>query len=465
VLVRSRALPACVLGLALLGAGALPAGAEGKTVHVIRGAGFGHGIGMSQWGAYGFAERGRSYREILAHYYRGTELSKAAGRTIRVLLQSGVGTVSFKGARSADGKRLNPRRTYRATRYGLTQVELRTTRGTRVGRFDAPLVVRSADDALTLVGTAIGGRRNGTYRGFLEIRPSTFSGLVAVNAVGLDDYVRGVIPSEVPASWPEEALKAQAVAARTYALATDAGGAVFDQYPDTRSQVYGGRDVEQPATNAAAEATAGEVLRHDGEIATTYFFSTSGGRTENVENVFYGSEPKPYLVSVEDPYDDRSPRHRWRLRLSQATMQRRLGGLVKGRFRRIKVTRRGESPRIVWASVEGTRGRTRVRGMTLRARLGLYDTWASFSRVTTKRSLAARVAGGSPRLAPLALEGTFEPRPRGGAVVVERRTRRGWRRVGRARVGADGSFRAEVRAPGVYRVRDGAVAGPAVTLR
>lgn len=463
MLVRLRALLPGVLGLSLLGAG-LPAGAEGATVHVIRGAGFGHGVGMSQWGAYGLAERGRDYREILAHYYRGTELSTAKGKTIRVLLQSGVRTVSFKGARSADGKRLNPRRTYRATRYGLTQVELRTTRGTRIGRFRAPLTVRAADEALTLVGTAIGGRRNGRYRGFLEIRPSTFSGLVAVNGVGLDDYVQGVIPGEVPPSWPAEALKAQAVAARTYALATDAGGAVFDQYPDTRSQVYGGLDAEQPATNAAARATAGEVLRYDGEIATTFFFSTSGGQTENVENVFYGSQPRPYLVSVEDPYDHHSPRHRWRLRMSQRTMQAKLGDLVKGRFRRIKVTRRGESPRIVWANVEGTRGRTRVRGATLRARLGLYDTWASFSRVTTKRSSRASAAGG-PRRAPLALEGTFDPRPRSGAVVVERRTGRGWRRVGRAAVAADGSYRAEVRKAGVYRVRSGAVVGPAVTLR
>ncbi|MEX2195888.1 MAG: SpoIID/LytB domain-containing protein [Thermoleophilaceae bacterium] len=369
-----------VLAMLVVPAALAPASAHGAYTHIVRGAGFGHGIGMSQYGAFGFARQGSGYREILAHYYRGTELSTAGDSKVRVLLQSGRETVSFKGATRAPGKRLNPRRTYRATRRGFTQVELRTTRGTRVGRFDAPLVVTSADDAIRLGGTAIGGVRNGRYRGSLEIRPSTFRGLVAVNAVPLDGYVQGVIPDEVPPSWPAEALKAQAVAARTYALATDAGGAVFDQYPDTRSQVYGGLNAETPTTNAAARDTAGEVLRHGGRIATTFFFSTSGGRTENVENVFHGSEPVPYLVSVEDPFDDASPRHRWRLTFSQREMQAKLRGLVKGRFRRIKVLRRGASPRIITAEIHGSRGRTRVRGTTLRARLGLYDTWASFSR-------------------------------------------------------------------------------------
>jgi stage II sporulation protein D len=359
----------------------VPASAHGAYTHVVRGAGFGHGVGMSQYGALGFAQNGAGYRQILAHYYRGTELSSAGDRKVRVLLQAGRDTVSFKGATRAPGTRLNARRTYRAVRRGFSQVELRTTRGTRVGRFDAPLVVTSANDAITLGGTAIGGVRNGRYRGSLEIRPSTFSGLVAVNAVSLDSYVQGVVPDEVPPSWPAAALQAQAVAARTYALATDAGGATFDQYPDTRSQVYGGLNAETPATNAAIRSTTAEVLRYDGRIATTYFFSTSGGRTENVENSFPGASPTPYLVSVEDPYDEVSPRHRWRLTFSQRQMQSRLRGLVKGRFRRIKVVKRGVSPRIIAAEVHGSRGRTRVSGATLRARLGLFDTWATFSRV------------------------------------------------------------------------------------
>ena len=98
-----------------------------------------------------------------------------------------------------------------------------------------------------------------------------------------------------------------------YALATDAGGPQFDQYPDTRSQVYAGFDGEQPALDAAVEATANQVLRYAGKIAVTYFFSTSGGETEDIQNVFYGAAPQPYLVGVKDPYDDVSPRHRWQM--------------------------------------------------------------------------------------------------------------------------------------------------------
>ena len=183
------------------------------------------------------------------------------------------------------------------------------------------------------------------------------------------------------------------MAARSYALATDAGGRIFDQYPDTRSQVYKGVSGEHPRTSAAVRATTGEVVRHRGRVATTFFFSTSGGRTENVENSFLGSSPAPYLKSVRDPYDGASPLHRWTLRFTASQTASRLRGLVRGRFRGIDVIRRGRSPRIVTAMIRGSRGSTRVTGPTLRARLGLYDTWAYFSR--SRRASAA--AGASVR--------------------------------------------------------------------
>src|SRR3954449_12137242 len=107
-------------------------------------------------------------------------------------------------------------------------------------------------------------------------------GLMAVNTVDLDGYVKGVVPGEVPASWPAEALKAQAVAARTYAMTTDAGGTTFDQYADTRSQVYRGVAAETPSTDAAVAQTKGQVVTYGGQPVTTYFFSTSGGETEDV---------------------------------------------------------------------------------------------------------------------------------------------------------------------------------------
>ena len=121
---------------------------------------------------------------------------------------------------------------------------------------------------------------------------------------------RASCPAESPASWPAEALKAQAIAARTYAITT-AKSADFDQYADTRSQVYGGVGVETAATNAAVAATRGQVVTYNGQPVVTYFFSTSGGRTEDVENTSLGDEPQPWLKSVDDAYDDVSPRHRW----------------------------------------------------------------------------------------------------------------------------------------------------------
>ena len=448
---------------------AVPA-SQAATRHVVRGAGWGHGIGLSQFGARGLAEHGRGYREILGHYYNGTAVTAAAesDRTIRVLLQSGREQIAFSGATRAPGERLDPDRRYRARAHGFSQVELRTAGGELVGRFDAPLRVSNPGDVVLLGGTAINGVRDGRYRGALEIRPAVFGGLGAVNALSLDDYVRGVIPGEMPTSWHEEALKAQAIAARSYAIATNRGGGVFDQYPDTRSQVYRGFGSETPRSNAAVDHTAGEVVTYQGRVIATYFFSTSGGRTENIENVFYSATPQPYYTSVQDPYDDASPRHRWRVAFTQRRMQALLGGLVKGRLRRVKVVRRGASPRVVWADVLGTRGRTRVRGATLRTELGLYDTWAHFTTVSSegRRSIAgSAIARRFLPLPPRELIGRIVPRPRSGRIIVERRTADGWRAAVRGGTTGRGSYRVFLRSPGTYRVRAGAVTGPAVRIR
>jgi stage II sporulation protein D len=437
----------------------VPASALGATRHVVRGAGYGHGVGMSQYGAYGFARQGSGYRAILAHYYRGTELGQADTRTIRVLLRANASALSFEGASDAGGRRLDLDRRYTVV---LREGELELRSGDeRLGRFVAPLTVSGPDGGLRLLGRALNGVEGGVYRGALELRPSDGGGLTAVNSVGLDAYLQGVVPGEVPSTWPEEALRAQAVAARSYALATDRGGALFDHYPDVRSQVYRGVTGERDTTNRAVADTAGEVLRYGGFIATTFFFSTSGGRTENVENVFRASGPKPYLVSVDDPFDGASPRHRWSLSFTQRQMQRKLRGLVKGRFRRVKVTRRGASPRIVDAQVMGSRGATPVPGTVLRARLGLPDTWAYFARVSTRRSRGARLARVVGRRQ---LVAEFAPAPRRGPVVA-RRERGRWVAAGRLRPRADGRFSFGLRRPGRYRVVADGFAGPSVRVR
>jgi stage II sporulation protein D len=443
-----------------------PAEAEGATRHIVRGAGFGHGIGMSQYGAYGFAQNGRGYREILSHYYRGSHISRASSRAVRVILQPNDPYVRFRGATRAGGERLRPEETYvarPAVRGGLT---LRTAAGKLLGRFSSPLRVSRRGHALRLLGPALNGVSSGLYRGAIELT-TDLGGVSAVNVIGMDPYLQGVVPGEMPSSWHMEALKAQAVAARSYALATRKPSGVFDQYPDTRSQVYRGVTGESPRSSLAVRETSGEILSYGSTVVVAYYFSTSGGQTENVENSFLGSLPRPFLVSVPDPYDGISPRHRWRLTFSQGSLQRRLRGHVRGRLRKVSVVTRGASPRIVRARVHGTRGVTEVSGPTLRARLDLYDTWAYFTRVSTSQSRSSRVrlARSGSRLGPFALVGSFDPVPRGRRLVVERRSAGHWKRAGGARLTRSGRYHATLRSAGLYRVRAGSLAGPAVRVR
>jgi stage II sporulation protein D len=256
---------------------------------VIEGTGNGHGVGMSQDGALGYAEHGWSYSAILGHYYTGTAIGQApANAVVKVLVGS------------------------------------------------------------------------------------------KVKVIPLETYVRGVVSAEVSASWPMAALEAQAVASRTYAITAHAGGTKFDVYTDDRSQVYRGKAAETSRTNAAVAATAGQIVTYGGQPVITYFFASSGGHTESVQDSFIGSTPEPWLVGVADPFEG-APLHRWTVSMSFASATSHLGGLVDGSFKGIEVLRRGSSPRIVSAEVLGSKGHTLASGPELAARLGLYDTWAYFS--------------------------------------------------------------------------------------
>ena len=254
----------------------------------------------------------------------------------------------------------------------------------------------------------------------------------------------------MPANWHPEALKSQAVAARSYAVSSPPRSKIYAHLPDTRSQVYTGVTGEQPESTAAVQATSRQVLTYRGDPITAFFFSTSGGRTENAENSFVDSGPQPYLVSVRDPYDRISPRHRSELRYSGREMARRLRSRTAGRFVRVQVTKRGVSPRIVRARIVGTKGAAPIDGGRLRTLLDLPDTWASFYKVVSW--------GGRGRIA-----GWFEPRS-SSRVVIERRVRGRWRRSARAPVSFSGDFSVKVRRRGVYRARAGKVTGAATKV-
>ena len=358
---------------------AVPLGGEGAPRHrsvgwIVHGRGFGHGVGMSAYGAYGYAKHGKGYRFILGHYYSGASLGTLSGaRVVRVLLGIEGGDVVFSRATSACGRRLDPRRSYEAHRVG-NAVLLRSSGDKPLARCGRTLRAAGAGQ-IEIAGY-------GTYRGALEAVPteSQAGALNVVNALALEAYVKGVIPNESPPSWPPAELKAQAVASRSFALSSGIDGNGFDLYADTRSQVYKGLESEYAATNEAADATRGQVVTYKGKVAQTLFSACSGGHTESIQNVF-GGPAIPYLQGVPDPYDHYCPLHTWTLEFSGPEISAKLGGYLDGKLKRVVVTERGVTPRIIQAKLYGTGGVTTVSGVDLESALGAYDTWMTFQKV------------------------------------------------------------------------------------
>jgi stage II sporulation protein D len=464
---------ATTLALALAG----PALAAPATTLYITGGGDGHGIGMSQYGAYGYALHGWTYQQILGHYYTGTALGTTNGRqTVRVLL--GSGSAAFAGATRVGNKSLNPSLTYDVVPLanGSLRIINQSTHKP-VGKFPAPLSA-TGPGPLSVAGL-------GAYRGSLEFRPNGSGGIDIVNVVGLDDCVRGVISAEMPSSWSAEALKAQAVAARTYAITTDVAGTFYNLYPDTRSQMYRGVAAETAATDAAVAATAGQIVTFDGAPAVTYFFASSGGYTENIEDAWPGATADPWLRGVPDPYDGAGgdPYHHWTRRLSLKAATKRLGKLVKGKLVGIRVTQHGASPRIMSAVVKGTRGTTTVTGGQLQSAFGLLSTWARFTTISSGAApTPAPGSGGAAKgeLAVIAqmkrvfgqlanssqtLHGTIFPAGKGAQATIEVRAGKGWQRTGVVRLGRGGSYSVRLPVGGVYRVVYRGLAGPSVVVR
>ena len=353
-----------------------PLAASASVSWIVHGRGFGHGVGMSAYGAYGYAQHGKGYRFILGHYYQGTSIGALEKtRVVRVLLGIEAGDVGFSGATSACGERLSPTRSYQAHRNGGS-VRLRSSGGKTLANCGHTL--RAAGNGTI----AIAGY--GRYRGALETVPteSQAGSLNVVNALAVDAYVKGVIPNESPPSWPMAELKAQAVASRSFALTAGVGGNGFDLYADTRSQVYNGLESEYTSSNEAAEQTRGQVVTYNGKIAETLFSACSGGHTESIQNVF-GGPAIPYLQGVPDPYDYYCPLHEWTLKFSGPEISAKLGGYLDGRLKKVVVTKTGLTPRIIEAKLFGTGGVTTVSGTDLEAALGGYDTWMTFQKVVS----------------------------------------------------------------------------------
>jgi stage II sporulation protein D len=435
---------------ALLAALAVAGTSSAASTFFVSGRGWGHGIGLSQYGAYGFAREGWTHDRILAHYYTGTTLGPAPVSQVRVLLAEGRGSLSIGSAADftatdAAGQTFTvPAGTYRLG------PKLRLRAGGEERTLASPVRFEPGAEPLAL------DRR---YRGAIVVSVSGRK-LNAVNAVGLEAYLYGVVPREMPASWDAEALKAQAVAARSYALVSMRSGGSFDLYSDTRSQVYGGLDAEDARANAAIDATAGQVVLYGGAVAHTFFFSTSGGRTAAIADVWPGSQPLPYLVSVEDPHDDLSPYHRWGpVRFSAAQLTSGLSARVPGGLRDALIVRNA-SDRVATLTLVGRRGLVNVPGEQVRGGLGLRSSWIDIDVLALEPATPTAEFGRK-----LALGGVV--RGFADVRVEQRETGGAWAEVGPVVAGQGGSFSLEVtpRATTTYRLTAGATIGPSVRVR
>ncbi len=514
---------------AALGLKTAPANQAAQPFPVIFvvGHGWGHGIGLAQYGAYGYALHGWSYDKIVLHYYPGTTLGQAPVRKVRVLLSAAARRVVISSRASfvvRDGKGVK-HKLPAGTHILGPGLKIKLTAKKQPRALPPPLLFSPGSEPL-----AFGGR---AYRGALRVKRNG-PALQVVNVVGLEPYLWGVVTSEMPDRWPAEALAAQAVVARTYALAHRHKGD-FDLYPDTRSQVYGGLAAESTSATEAVNQTAGKVVLYKGDLADTYFFSSSGGKTANVQDVWPTANPQPYLVSVRDPYDTLSPYHNWGpLKFGAAALGRRLhapGPIVDLR------ANVASSGRVRALTLIGTKGEKTLSGGVVRAALGLRSTWfrlgllsllkpktpvvygssatlSGTARGVTRVTLEAQAFGGSwkrsaklvpkkgsvtpvvkPKVstdyrlesggfrsAPVHLsvapfvrltagsdgvtaDGLARPVLPGATVQIQRLGANGWATVAQTRIASNGTFQATVQlSPGNYRARVVAGRGFAVGL-
>jgi SpoIID/LytB domain protein len=293
------------------------------------------------------------------------------------------------------------------------------------------------------------------YRGDIVVKRKP-GGLMAINVLPLDRYLRGVVPWEVPKGWHVETYKAQAVAARSYTLATLHPNKDFDLYPDQRSQMYGGIRAETTPTNLALGATAGEVLTWRGRVIAAFYFSTSGGRTSSVHDAWPRAHQVPYLVSVSDPYDYISPHHVWQTQLlTPQLIGTKLG--VRG-VRDVVVVRNSSGRARALRVRTATRWRT-FAGQKARVQLGLGSTDFEVRALSLAAPAERVVYGKRVRLTGW-LRGL-------GRARLQELTDGGWRVVAHVRPASDGRFAVSVRALAStqFRLAYNGTAGDAVGVK
>ena len=357
------------------GAEVYPRPADG--VYDVTGGGFGHGIGMSQYGAHGAALKGLAHTQILAFYYPGTKLVQGGLTSIRVGLTTdndGVLTI-----RARQGVTLTAGGATTTLPSGPTLWRVRAT-----GTGAASCLVESYSTAWTAwssgatpcpvsfaspegsVDVLLPSGSTSIYRGAVAAVHTGSTRLSTVNTLPIQSYLRSVVPAEMPPSFSADALEAQAVAARTYASRRSNGTVYYDTCDTTACQVYRGSgrrnadgtrtSFEYASTDSAVEATSGRVLTYvssDGvtRLATTMYSSSNGGQT------VAASPSHPYLAARPDPYDGVSinARHAWTAQLPVASLESRFG---IARVERVQILSRDGAGswggRVLTVLVEGT---------------------------------------------------------------------------------------------------------------
>ena len=401
----ARLTGAAALGLAaLLAAGPVSAGTSaprltvpGTATLIIDGHGWGHGHGMSQYGAEGAARHGLSAQQIVRFYYPHTT-SGAQGGTVTVWISGDTDdnttVVARRGLQVRDlGRGSTVRvptsgKAAHATRWrmsgdgsGGTRVRYRTTTWHTWRTLAGDGEFRSTGPHLTLV---LADGRQVTYRGTLRsMGPiAGHPGRITVNKVSLEGYVRGVVPREMPASWHQAALRAQAIAARTYAAnglgdPLSARAALCDT---TSCQVYGGLSAEDPRSNQAVVSTARQVRLYQGHPAFTQFASSNGGWTAA------SPSGQPYLDAHQDPYDGWSgnPVHSWSTKVTSRQIEHHWPGI--GNLTSITFSRDGNGQwggRVLSMTLHGRKGGSAtsrsLSGDDFRLAFGLRSTWFRLS--------------------------------------------------------------------------------------
>lgn len=345
------------------------ASAAGSNV-TFEGKGNGHGVGMSQYGAKGMADQKKKYDAILKYYYTGVKLEtkNTSTQKIRVLV----------------GQKLSSATVSATTDYAIKDTKGKTIVNMKAGETakisyskgkysiysSANKKTYTSSYALNLVPTKSGasGYKNLKYDGTLHLYQSG-SKMYVVNHVLTEDYVAGVLPYEMYATWPAEALKAQSVAARTYALKRVGTKGNWDVDDTITYQVYKGKSDQEKRMKELTKGTKGKVLTHNGKYIDALFYASSGGHTVSAQYIWTNSVP--YLKGKKDPYDTSDyTKKGWKYTISKKDLGNRYGiGTVKS----IQVTKKAEN-HAVTVKLTGTKKSVTVTANSLRSKLGMKST-------------------------------------------------------------------------------------------